>query len=588
MATDRSERDGGGQGFAFDAFVRPSEPVAGGEVGRLVAEFLDAGGTQIDLFEASGAPAVDAWQRIGGVATAPAGSRALRFAVRHDDASPAEVFVDRASVRSLARQTAAVGDVVVHEGTGGPSLPEFRVTLACPADAALAVDYTTAAGSAAAGEDFTATSGLLAFAAGDLEASFTVEVAGDATDEDDESFSVVLSAAGDVVLLDRIGAATIVDDEGPAAVSVADTAVLESGAEAVFELTLSAPSGRLVTVDYATAAGSAVEGDFSAAAGTVTFAPGDTVVTVSVPVADDLRGEGDEDFRLLLSNPVHATLADAEAVATIRDDDEVGIAIGDAIVLEGAAGETTAVDFTATLSLVSDLPVEVAFATADVEALAGDDYVAASGTLTFAPGVLVRTLTVDGLGDNVVEDNETFHVLLSAPAGGVLVRPEGTGTLFDDDGILISAADVQFVEGEAPEVAVTVSLNRPSSDDVLVDFITTDDSALGGEDYSARSGTLTLPVGSVAQEIRIPIVDDVRYEPSESFTVTLTSPAGDELLDGEANVEIFDDDGWTLSQVGDANGVPDDLPLVPGCIALTRENGNGGGASAWRKVQLDR
>ena len=110
-------------------------------------------------------------------------------------------------------------------------------------------------------------------------------------------------------------------DEGPA-VSVSDVSGTEGDA-IEFTVSLSAASGRQVTVRYATSDGTAESGtDFTAASGTLTFAAGETSKTVSVATTDDSAGEEDETFTLTLSNPADATLGDATATGTIVDNDD--------------------------------------------------------------------------------------------------------------------------------------------------------------------------------------------------------------------------------------------------------------------------
>jgi hypothetical protein len=89
-----------------------------------------------------------------------------------------------------------------------------------------------------------------------------------------------------------------------------------------FRVRLSAASELTVTADYATADGTAGAGsDYAARAGTVTFPPGALERVVRVPVYGDKSVEPDETFRLLLSSPGNAGLADGEGTATILNDD---------------------------------------------------------------------------------------------------------------------------------------------------------------------------------------------------------------------------------------------------------------------------
>ena len=89
-----------------------------------------------------------------------------------------------------------------------------------------------------------------------------------------------------------------------------------------FTVSLSSASTQAITVDYATANGTAQAGsDYQAAAGTLTFAPGETSKSVTVSVLGDTTVENDETFTLTLSNPVNATLSIALGTGTIKNDD---------------------------------------------------------------------------------------------------------------------------------------------------------------------------------------------------------------------------------------------------------------------------
>ena len=119
----------------------------------------------------------------------------------------------------------------------------------------------------------------------------TVTVNGDLLDEDDETFFVNLSGASGGTIADGVGVGTITDDDPLPGVSIADLTVSEppSGTStAQFTVTLSAASGRTVSVPYSTANGTATAGsDYDAATGTVVFAPGETSRTIGVTIRAD-------------------------------------------------------------------------------------------------------------------------------------------------------------------------------------------------------------------------------------------------------------------------------------------------------------
>jgi hypothetical protein len=187
-----------------------------------------------------------------------------------------------------------------------------------------------------------------------------------------------------------------------------------------------------VTVNYGTANGTATAGsDYQSRTGTLTFAPGQTSQTITVLVNGDRLGETNEAFLVNLSS-TNATMSDGQGLGTIVDD-EPRISSSDVTRKEGN-GNTTLFVFTVTLSATYDVPVTVSFATANGTATTADnDYVATSGTLTFAPGETTKTVTIVIKGDKKKEANETFSVDLSGAVNALLSRDRGIGTILNDD-----------------------------------------------------------------------------------------------------------------------------------------------------------
>ncbi len=223
--------------------------------------------------------------------------------------------------------------------------------------------------------------------------------------------------------------------------SIANTAVAEGNSgitNAAFTVTLSKPSTKTVTVGYSTANGTATAGsDYTAATGTLTFAPGATSQKVNVAVTGDTAVEPSETFTVKLSNPGNATLGTATATGTINNDDAAPLApptvsIANATVSEGNSGTST-MAFTVTLSRATDKAVTVGYSTANGTATADRDYTATAGTLTFAAGTTSQKVNVAVTGDTAVEPTETFTVKLANPGNATLGTATATGTITNDD-----------------------------------------------------------------------------------------------------------------------------------------------------------
>ncbi len=177
---------------------------------------------------------------------------------------------------------------------------------------------------------------------------------------------------------------------GAPSIVITDAAVTEgnTGTRAItFTVSLSAAFGQTVKVNYSTADGSAAaNSDYQSTSGTLTIPAGQTTGTITLLVNGDRLGEPDETFLVNLNAPINAFIADGQGVGTIVDD-EPRISIGDVTKAEGKKGQTTLFTFTVTLSTVYDQAVTMSFRTVDGTAKTSDsDYVAKTGTLTFAPG----------------------------------------------------------------------------------------------------------------------------------------------------------------------------------------------------------
>ena len=248
--------------------------------------------------------------------------------------------------------------------------------------------------------------------------------------------------------------ATITEDDSPA-LTIADAEAAEGDGEITFTATLNIASSKTVTVDWATADGTATQGtDYAETTGTLTFDALETEQTITVPLLDDALDETDETFAIALSNPSNATLDDAEATGTITDNDDTpALTIADAEAAEGD-GEIT---FTATLGAVSGLAVTVDWTTADGTATADVDYVAAEGRLTFAPGQTEAILGVVMFNDALDEGEETFTVALNSPSNATIANGTATGTITDDDPSVEKAWLARFGRMTASQVMDAVS-----------------------------------------------------------------------------------------------------------------------------------
>ncbi|MCB9016960.1 MAG: HYR domain-containing protein, partial [Lentimicrobiaceae bacterium] len=462
----------------------------------------------------------------------------------------------------------SIADVTVSEADGTAT---FTVLLTGNVQGGFTIAYATANNSAVQPGDYTNTSGTLTFAGTTGETkTFTVDITNNSIVEITETFFVNLTAISNpLVTYDAQAIGTITDDDA-ATVSINNVSHDEGNSGTTtytFTVTMSAASDAAVTVDYATANGTATTGDsdYTATSGTLTFAVGETTKTITVLVNGDTKIEADETFTVALSNLVtngrSITLGTSTGTGTIVNDDAANLTISDVTLDEGNAG-TTNFSFTVSLSSAVATAVTVDYTTANGTATVLDgDYIATAGTVVFSAGQTSKTIIVPVNGDVKVENDETFYVNLSNLSTGgydvTLTDSQGAGTITNDDAAAITISDATANEGNSGTTSFTftVTMSHASDAAVTVDYTTANGTATTADnDFSTASGTLTFAAGETSKTITVLVNGDTRVEANETFTIELS-----DLVDNGRDITITDatgtgtitnDDSATLS-IGD-------------------------------------
>ena len=314
----------------------------------------------------------------------------------------------------------------------------------------------------------------------------------------------------------------ILDDDGfgnDRALLVSSLTVTEdagSTPQAVFEVRLSEPSATPITLAYTTSDASALAGqDYTTTAGNLTFAPGETLQTVAVPLIGDTVPEANEFFNLVFTptGDIANGVEGAVGTATIIDDDtdsalpEISITAGEVV---ESPNTTPVLRFYVRLSEPASDTVDINYRTLQGESAAldeGVDYFQNFSFVRIQAGETSESfeIAIQDL-DNLDEADESIVVELFNPVNAVFpdgVRTlEATGFILDDDGtgndVGLFVENAQIVEGAngaTREVAVPVLLSRPLDFDLTLNFSTSAGSALADIDFISTSGTVTFLAG---------------------------------------------------------------------------------------------
>lgn len=423
---------------------------------------------------------------------------------------------------------------------GGSQL--FTITLSAPQTYAVSVQYQTYDASAQAGSDYVAASGTVTIPAGQTSASVSVNIINDFLFEGQEYYYMLITNAQangsfPMNILNNISYAYIEDGGVTVAIGTAiPEYISETAGVQVFPVSISAAQPYSISVHYETSNYSAYAGeDFTSTSGDVIIAAGQTTANISVPILNDYLNESTELYFVTLSNAINVSnnlplvINAATGYGYINDNDPV-VSINvpsPQYMSEASAGHV----FTVSLSAPVSYPVSFNYETVNANAMAGNDFVNTTGTITFLPGDTIKSINVSMVNDFLNEPEEAYYLLISNAKNSTLNLPMTITTAYsyayindDDPFITNETPSPQYItESNTGIHNFVITLSSPQSYAVLVDYSTYNGSALSGDEYIPVSGTVTIPAGQTSVNIQVSIVDDYLYEGTEYYYILLTN-----------------------------------------------------------------
>ena len=454
--------------------------------------------------------------------------------------------------------TLSVSPTTVGEGAGET---EITVTATVNGSTRYAEDKTVTVsvggGTATSATDYDAVANfdiIIAASEASKSGTFDLTPTDDDLHEGSETIDVTGSTSGSITVTKAT--ISLTDNDGQPSFAVADASAAE-GEVITFTVTRSGAMDNAVSVKWNTKAasgtGAASTSDYTEAttATKLDFAKGVGSQTFTVATTEDVLVEGDETFLVELTEPVGATISDAEATGTITDDDAaptgITLSVSPTTVGEGA-GETE-ITVTATVNgstrYAEDKTVTVsvgggtATSATDYDAVANFDIIIAASDASKS-----GTFDLTPTDDDLHEGSETIDV--TGSTSGSITVTKATISLTDDDGQpSFAVADASAAEGEV--ITFTVTRSGAMDNAVSVKWNTKADSGAGAasaSDYTeATTATkLDFAKGVGSQTFTVATTEDVLVEGDETFLVELTEPVGATISDAEATGTITDDD----------------------------------------------
>ena len=404
----------------------------------------------------------------------------------------------------------------------------FPVTLNQAAPSAVSVTYATSNGTAVAPSDYTAKTGTLTILAGASSGTITVTIRGDVTDVVDETFNVTLNAVtatpvGSTIIDDGTATGTIVNNDIPSVISVGAASIVEghAGTKTVtISVTLDKPAVSAIVMTYATSNGTATApADYTAKSGSLTIATGATSGSLTFTVVGDSGEEPDETFNVgitIASGPgaIHPTAGTGNVTIT-NDDVTALVSVNEARIDEGNSG-TQVMTFNVRLDQPATGPIKFDYVTgidvarpdsSSVPATPPSDFATKAGTLTIPAGQTEAVITVNAVGDAVPEERESFLLTFSNLSGpAALEETQAVGFIENDDPAPFYpvVGNASAPEGASGTTTVTFEVNLlvTHTGPITFGYTTVNGTATAPSDFTAKSGTLTIPAGQPTGQFR--------------------------------------------------------------------------------------
>ncbi|MFO1219931.1 MAG: Calx-beta domain-containing protein [Burkholderiaceae bacterium] len=452
----------------------------------------------------------------------------------------------------------SVLDATVTEGAASAAT---ALTLTNPDGVLCRVAYATRDLSAHAPDDYEAVQSTIMQISGVANTALPLKIVDNNLVEPNKTFSVLIAlAAGSdprCQLGKSVATITIVNDDQPSVVSIADATINETtGGQALISMTN--PAGRTCAVTVTSTNGTAVApADFTALSGVGLKLAGVGSLPVNVTTVNDVAIEPPETLTLTIAlapgSDQQCQLGRATATVTIVSDDVAAvISIADATVTEGAAGQTTI-----SMTNVTGVTCRLTVTTADGTAVAPGDYTAINGASVVMAGVTSTPLNFNVVDDVLVEPNETFTINIALAAGSdprcQIGRAQATITIVSNDAYsVVTIGDVTVAEGATAQVPVTMT--NAAGVACALTVTTANGTAVAPGDYTAMNAA-PFTVNAVASTaIPVATVNDVLVEASEAFKVSIALAANADprcqIGVGQATVTITDNDQYAVVSVG--------------------------------------
>jgi hypothetical protein len=292
--------------------------------------------------------------------------------------------------------------------------------------------------------------------------------------------------------------------------------------------------------------------DFTLPEGVLTFPPGSNAQNITLSIVDDTRPEADETVTIVLRNANGARLGALTQFTCVIVDDDAPSALplaGFAAAASAAPEASGPVPVPVTLSVPATATLTVDYVIAAGTATEGEDFTAATGTLTFHAGDTVQSIPLVLLDDANIEAAKTVSLTLSNPIGARFnTLTNHTFTILDDDSPVVTISSTDTNAAETGDTAlVTVTRSGPTNSALTVN-LTRGGTATAGTDYTGVNASASIPAGASSITLTLAPVQDPTAEGTETAIISVATGVGYVIgAPSSVTILIADDDRNTVS-----------------------------------------
>jgi hypothetical protein len=418
----------------------------------------------------------------------------------------------------------------------------FTISQSYVSPTSTTVHYETIDGQGPEGATFIYKSGIATIPAGETSVKVVVETINDHIKTINKTVYLKLDTANNASVGNESGKATLFDTDSGPVVSISSTSAVE-GQPLLFIVSQSSVSGVDTSFEFATSDGSSSSPvNYIKKSGVFKILAGQTTTTIPVQSVDDLLYTPNLTVLASISNSTNASIGAEKAVGIINNNDPIPTLT----LTTNPAIEGQPITATVTQSSVTGFDTSYRYQTSDSTGIAGVNYNSSSGLVVIPKGQITSTFKIQTIDAGIYAPDKSVRISISSPSHATIPNSSLT-TLIKNSHAMPSISIISSSAVKGQNLKFTVLQTQVTGYATTFNYQTTDGSATSSQNYTPKSGSITIPSGSQSAVILVPTIDDGAYSLPKTMNVSISGPQNSLLGIASANGVIVSSGGPSLS-----------------------------------------